>query len=149
MQRGLDLLNIILQSLHILNPQWKIGGAVTVANEQKLKKQGLVNKRRTFVVVSCLLNQSKLCISFDFVLDWWFVYSFTRNSSLQVSATLNFCVSVDFTTNKLSKLALASFGKREGLYKSISSSIVLLEINKRKSSMLVTENATVLKLFLF
>ena len=72
-----------------------------------------------------------------------------RISSLQVSATLNFCVSVDFTTNKLSKLTLASFGKREGLYKSISSSIVLLEINKRKSSMLVTENATVLKLFLF
>ena len=69
MQRGLDLLNIILQSLHILNPQWKIEGAVTVANEQKLKKQGLVNKRRTFVVVSCLLNESKLCISFDFVLD--------------------------------------------------------------------------------
>ena len=63
-----------------------------------------------------------------------------------MSATLNFCVSVDFTTNKLSKLALASFGKREGLYKSISSSIVLLEINKRKSSMLVTENATVLKI---
>ena len=55
-----------------------------------------------------------------------------RISSLQVSATLNFCVSVDFTTNKLSKLALASFGKREGLNKSISSSIVLLEINKRK-----------------
>ena len=55
-----------------------------------------------------------------------------RISSLQVSATLNFCVSVDFTTNKLSKLVLASFGKREGLYKSISSSIVLLEINKRK-----------------
>ena len=69
MQRGLDLLNIILQSLHILNPQWKIRGAVTVANEQKLKKQGLVNKRQTFAVVSCLLNESKLCISFDFVLD--------------------------------------------------------------------------------
>ena len=67
--RGLDLLNMNLQSLHILNTKWKIGGAVTVASAQKLKKQGSVNKERTFVVVSCLPNESKLFISFDFVLD--------------------------------------------------------------------------------
>ena len=42
---------------------------MTVASEQKLKKQGSVNKERTFVVVSCLPNESKLFISFDFVLD--------------------------------------------------------------------------------
>ena len=62
-------LNTNLQSLHILNTKWKIGGAVTVASAQKLKKQGSVNKERTFVVVSCLPNESKLFISFDFVLD--------------------------------------------------------------------------------
>ena len=67
--RGLDLLNMNLQSLLILNTKWKIGGAVTVASEQKLKKQGSVNKERTLVVVSCLPNESKLFISFDFVLD--------------------------------------------------------------------------------
>ena len=66
--RGLDLLNMNLQSLHILNT-WKIGGALTVASAQKLKTQGSVNKERTYEVVSCLPNESKLFISFDFVLD--------------------------------------------------------------------------------
>ena len=40
---------------------------MTVASELKLKKQGSVNKKRNFVVVSCLL--SKAIISFHFVLD--------------------------------------------------------------------------------
>ena len=48
--KRLDLLDMNLQSLHILNTRWKIGGAVTVASEQKLKKQGSVNKKRKFVV---------------------------------------------------------------------------------------------------
>ena len=42
---------------------------MTVASAQKLKKQGSVNKERTFIVVSCLPDERKLFISFDFVLD--------------------------------------------------------------------------------
>ena len=41
------------------------------------------------------------------------------------------------------------FGKKEGLYKAISLSFVLLEITERKIVMSATENATVLKLSLF
>ena len=47
------------------------------------------------------------------------------------------------------ELVLDRFGKQEGLYKSISLSFVLLEITERKILMSATENATVLKLFLF
>ena len=62
---------------------------------------------------------------------------------------LKLSVSVDFTTNKLSELAPDRFGKQEGLYKLIPLIFVLLEITEHKSSTSVTENATVLKLFLF
>ena len=64
-----------------------------------------------------------------------------------MSATLNFTESVDFKTNKLLELEPDRFGKQEGLYKSISLSLVLLEITEHISSMSVTKNATVLKLF--
>ena len=64
-----------------------------------------------------------------------------------MSTTLNFTESVDFKTNKLLELVPDRFGKQEGLYKSISLSLVLLEITEHISSMSVTKNATVLKLF--
>ena len=53
-----------LQSLHILSTKWKIGDAVIVASEQKLKKEGSVNKK--FVVVPCLLSKSKYQFRFRF-----------------------------------------------------------------------------------
>ena len=55
-----------LQSLHILTTKWKIGDAVTEGSERKLKKQDSVNKKRTFVVVSCLLSGSKYQFLFHF-----------------------------------------------------------------------------------
>ena len=52
MHRGLDLLDMNLQS----SPHIEHKNAVTVANEQNLKKQGSVTKKRKFVIVSCLLS---------------------------------------------------------------------------------------------
>ena len=49
----------------------------------------------------------------------------------------------------LSELVPDRFGKQGGLYTSISLSFVILQITERKSSISVTENETVLKLFLF
>ena len=69
----------------------------------------------------------KVNISCDFVLDLRFDYSFHSFNLklLCILATQNFivtnechlkfqCVSVNFTTNKLSKLAPDLFGKQEG-----------------------------------
>ena len=146
-----------LQSLHILNTKWKFGGAVTVASEQKLKKQGSVSRKRKFVVVSCLLSKSKYQFRFRFglrICEQFQLIRFEIAVQFQgvttcILATSNFTVSVDFTTNMLSELVLDRFGKQEGLYKSISLSFVLLEITERKILMSATENATVLKLSLF
>ena len=100
-------------------------------------------------------------ISFDFILDWRFVYSSnsfslkflcilaTGNLIVTNERHLKLSVSVDFTTNKLSELVPDRFGKQEGLYKLISLIFVLLEITEHKSSTSVSENATVLKFFYF
>ena len=58
-------------------------------------------------------------------------------------------MSVDFITNILSELVPDRSRKQGGLYKSISLSFVLLEKTEHNMSISATENATVLKLFLF